>query len=201
MMKKIILILIFVLLYVQYVGADIFDPTGGKDNPTFTGTVTLQDHAITAGSGTGVTVDKTASVERSVYKVTVTYQALAAAAVTADKTIATLPAKMRLVGIIADTTTKYIGGAVTATTLIVGKTVGGNEYVVSHDVFAAAITKGLADADLGTSINRAGAIQGGDLASWTATTIVSVRLTTTTANTNALTQGSTTYYLIVEQMP
>jgi hypothetical protein len=119
----------------------------------------------------------------------------------ADKTIATLPAKTRLVGIYADTTTKYIGGAVTAATLIVGKSVGGNEYVASHDVFTAAVTKGLADADLGTSINRANAIQDGDLPSFTATTNINVRLTTVTANTNALTQGSTTYYLITERLP
>lgn len=161
----------------------------------------LETAKITAGSGTGVTVDESSAVERVVYKVTVTFAALAAAATTADKTIATLPAKTRLVGIIADTTTTYAGGLVVAATLIVGKTVGGNEYIVSHDVFLAAVTKGLADADLGTSINRANAIQGGDLASWTATTNVSVRLTTTGANTNALTQGSTTYYLITEKHP
>lgn len=156
---------------------------------------------VTPGSGTGLSVIEQGAPTRAVHKVTVTYAALAAAAVTADKTIATLPAKTRLVSIIADTTTKYIGGAVTAATLIVGKSAGGNEYIVSHDVFTAAVTKGLADADLGTSITRAGAIQGGDLPSWTATTAVTVRLTTTTANTNALTQGSTTYYLVTETMP
>lgn len=159
----------------------------------------LASPAITVGSGTGVTVDDSGSVRRVTYKVTVTYAALAAAATTADKTIATLPAKTRIVAIIADTTIKYIGGAVSAATLIVGKTVGGNEYIVSHDVFTAAVTKGLADADLGTSINRASAIQGGDLASWSGTTAISVRLTTTSANTNALTQGSTAYYIITEQ--
>lgn len=168
---------------------------------TFTGTVRLDGSKITAGSGTGVTVNEVGALQRLIYKVTVTYEALSAAGLTADKTIATLPAKMRLVGIVADTTTKYIGGAVTAATLIVGKSAGGNEYIVSHDVFAAAITKGLADADLGTSINRASAIQGGDLPSWTATTIVSVRLTTVTANTNAITQGQTVFYLVTEQMP
>ena len=83
----------------------------------------------------------------------------------------------------------------------VGKTVGGTEYIIAHDVFTAAVTKGLADADLGTSINRANAVQGGDLPSWSATTNISVRLTTVTANTNALTAGSTTYYLVTELMP
>lgn len=156
---------------------------------------------LTVGSGTGLTVNQYARIITKVHKVTVTFAALAAAGLTADKTIVTLPAKTRLVDIIADTTTKYIGGGVTAATLIVGKTVGGSEYVVSHDVFTAAVTKGLADADLGTSINRANAVQGGDLPSWTATTAISVRLTTVTANTDQLTQGSTTYYLITEVMP
>lgn len=156
---------------------------------------------ITSGSGTGLTVNEYGLFKRNVHKVTVTFAALAAAGLTADKTIATLPAKTRLVGIIADTTTTYTGGGVTAATLIVGKTVGGNEYIVSHDVFTAAVTKGLADADLGTSINRANAVQTGDLPSFTATTNISVRLTTVTANTNQLTQGSTTYYLITEAMP
>lgn len=156
---------------------------------------------ITAGSGTGLTVNNAAEVRRMVYKVTVTFQALAAAALTADKVIAVLPAKTRLVGIVADTTIKYIGGLVSAATLVVGKTVGGTEYVLSHDVFTAAIVKGNADADLGTALTRATAVQGGDLPSWTAGTDVSIRLTTVGANTNALTQGSTTYYLVTEMMP
>lgn len=165
------------------------------------GALQIEAPKITAGSGTGVTVNDQGSVARQIYKVTVTFAALAAAATTADKTIATLPAKTRLVGIIADTTTQYTGGGVTAATIIVGKSVGGNEYVVSHDVFTAPITRGLADADLGTSINRASAIQGGDLPSWTGTTNVSVRLTTVTANTDQLTAGSTTYYLVCEKYP
>lgn len=162
---------------------------------------TLSGPAITAGSGSGVTVNNNGILERATYKVTVTFAALAAAGLTADKVIATLPAKTRLVSIIADTTTPYTGGGVTAATLIVGKTTGGNEYIVSHDVLSAAIVKGLADSDLGTSINRANAIQGGDLPSWTTTTDISVRLTTVTANTDQLTAGSTTYYLVTEKMP
>lgn len=158
---------------------------------------------VLPGSGTGVTVSDGAYSGRLTYKVTVDYTALAAAALTADKVIATLPAKTRLVSIIADTTTPYSGGAVSAATLVVGKTTGGNEYLVSHDVKTAAITAGLVDGDLGTSINRANAIQGGDLTStmWAGTTAISVRLTTVTANTNALTAGSTTYYITTEVMP
>jgi len=56
----------------------------------------------------------------------------------------------------------------------------------------------LADADMGTTLVRAAAVQGGTLPSWTATTVVSVRLTTTTANTDQLTAGSTTYYIVTD---
>lgn len=166
---------------------------------TVEGGLSVNSERITAGSGTGVTLAKYGSVNRQIYQVTVTYAALAAAALTADKVIATLPAKTKLVGIYADTTIAYTGGTVTAATLQVGKTTGGIEYIVAHDVLTAAVTKGLADADLGTSINRASAVQGGDLPSWTATTNVSVRLTTVAGNTNALTAGSTTYYLETER--
>lgn len=159
----------------------------------------LAEQSITIGSGTGLTVNHVGFVNRQVYKVTVDYTALAAAAVTADKTIATLPAKTKVVGIYADTTTKYIGGAVTAASLVVGTTAGGAELIATHDVFAAAIMRGLVDADMGTLMTRAAAIQGGTLPSWTATNIISVRITTTTANTNALTQGSTTYYIVTER--
>jgi len=168
---------------------------------TFTGTVRLDGSKITAGSGTGVTVNEVGALNRVVYKVTVTFEALAAAAVTADKTIATLPAKTRLVSIIADTTTLYTGGAAATVTIGVGKTVGGIEYLIAHDVKTAVITKGLVAGDLGSAITAANVVLGGDLPSWTATTIVSVRLTTTLANTNVLVQGSTTFYLITEAMP
>lgn len=159
----------------------------------------LTDQSITIGSGTGVTIDSTGNVNRQVYKVTVTYAALSAAALTADKVIATLPAKTKVVGVYADTTTKYIGGAVTAASIIVGTTTGGSELIATHDVFAAAILRGLVDADMGTLMTRAAAIQGGALPSWTATTDISVRITTVTANTSALTQGSSTYYIVSER--
>ena len=158
---------------------------------------------ITGTSATGATVNEIGAPTRAVYKVTTSYTAFqqGAGATNKEITIATLPAKTRLVSIIADTTTKYIGGGVTATTLKVSKTANGGEYIAVHDVFTAAVTKGLADADLGTVMVRAEAIQGGDLPSWSAATAVLARLDTTTANTSALTQGSTTFYLVTEAMP
>lgn len=177
----------------------IWDGTGWRTVLTTTSTgVFLQGPGITAGAGT---VNAAAAVQRSLYKSTLTFANFSAAALTADATIATLPAKVRLTGIIADVTTAFTGGAVTAATMTCGKTAGGNEYIVSFNVFAAAILIGDADAELGASITRAGSIQGGDLPSWTVTTAVQCRLTTTDANTSALTAGTVVYYLIAETMP
>lgn len=161
----------------------------------------LSTAQVVAGSGTGLAVVDAGAIRKVTYKVTVDYLALAAAGLTADKTIATLPPKTRVTAIYADTTTKYIGGAVSAATLKVGLAVAGEELIASHDVFAAAITKGRADADMGTLMTRAAAIQGGAMPSFTAPTDVSVRLTTVTANTDQLTQGSTTYYIETEVLP
>lgn len=156
---------------------------------------------ITKGSGTGFTLNDSGSVRRQTYKCTTTFAAYAAAATTGDKVIGTLPAKARIVAIYADTTTKYIGGAVATCTLRLGTTAGGVEVLASHDVFTAAVTKGLLDADLGTSMVRASAIQGGYMPSFTGTTSLTARITTTGANTNALTQGSTTWYIETEVLP
>jgi hypothetical protein len=155
---------------------------------------------ITAGTGAGLTVDATGFVSRQVYKVTVTYAGFAAAALTADHTIATLPAKTKIVGFYADTTTPFTGGGVTAASLTVGKSAGGVEYIATHDVLSGAVTKGLTDADMGTELAAAALIQGGAVVNWTATTPVSARITTVTANTNALTAGSVTFYLITERL-
>ncbi len=152
----------------------------------------------TVGSGTGVTVNATGDYRRVTNKVTLTYAAWAAAATTADKTIYTLAAKQRLVGIVADVTAAFTGGAVSDADMTCGKTAGGAEYLASFDVDTAIGTYGLLDADLGTALNRAAAIQGGDLPSWTATTAITCRLTTVGANTDALTAGSVTFYITTE---
>lgn len=165
--------------------------------------------AITAGSGTGITVGEAAVLRRTAYRVTVGHTQFTSAALTHDVTIATLPAKTRLVSIIADLTDTFACASVcTSTTLsmIVGKTAGGNQYIISFDADAAVAVLGDADAELGTSINRANAIQGGDLPSWTVATNVSARLTSGTGNlgngtvTN-LSKGTVTFYLVTEIMP
>lgn len=153
---------------------------------------------ITQSVSTGTLTLDSGSVLTQTYKVSVT-RGFTGAATTADVVIATLPAKTRLISIIADTITTWSGGGVTACTQTIGTTAGGAQLIASYDCFTAAVTKGLADADMGTSMTRAAAVQGGTIPSWTATTPIYLRITTTTANTNALTQGETVVYLITER--
>ncbi len=75
----------------------------------------------------------------------------------------------------------------------------GAEIIASHDVLGATVTKGLADADMGTSMTRAASIQGGYTPSWSGTTAVYATINTTGANTSVLSTGSTTFYLITER--
>src|SRR5712691_8372543 len=87
--------------------------------------VNTSTYAVTAGSGTGITVNKAAESTRTVYKITTTYQAFSTAALTADATIATLPAKTRLCGLHADVTQAFSGGSVATASLSLGTSAGG----------------------------------------------------------------------------
>ena len=164
------------------------------------GNVSVGNVSITAGSGTGITVNSTGNVNKQVYQVTTTYAAYSDIDTKKGIVIATLPAKTKITGVYADTTVAYTGGAVTAATLVVGVTAeDGAEIIASHDVKTAAVVKGLADADMGSAMTRAAAIQGGYLPSWTGTTAVYATISTTGGNTNALTAGSTTFYIETER--
>lgn len=153
---------------------------------------------VTPASGSGITVNEFGTLNIKKYKVTTTYSAYTDTDTRKGIVILTLPAKARITSCIADTTTKYLGGVVSAATLMVGITAEESAQIIaSHDVFSNAVTKGLADADMGTSMTRSAAIQGGYMPSWTATTAVYATIDTTTGNCNALTQGTTTFYITV----
>jgi hypothetical protein len=114
--------------------------------------------------------------------------------------ICTLPAKTKIVGAYQDITTAFKGGAVNAATLRVGITAeDAAEILAAKDCWTAAARYGLADADMGSALTRAAAIQGGYLPSWTGTTAIYATLNTTNGNCNALTQGSVTIYLETER--
>jgi hypothetical protein len=151
-----------------------------------------------AGTTAGIVVNYSQALRRSILKVTVPYSAFSAAAKTADVVIATIQPKAKIVGIVEDATVAFTGGGETAATLMLGVTTGGNTLLVANSVFTTA-TWGLADADAGTAFTRAAQIQGGYIPSWTTSTNISARLTTTTNNTSGLTAGSVTYYIITEQ--
>lgn len=155
---------------------------------------------ITAGATDNPSIAYQSDLRTTTYAVSYNAaQITKPAATTADIVIATLPAKTRLTKIVVDSTTAWTGTSITAVTWQVGKTTGGSEYIVAFNALAAPVTKGLADADLGTSINRANAVQGGDLPSWTTTTPISARITSTGANLSALTTGNITFYLTCER--
>ena len=187
------------------------DTTGTKNlfSVSKLGNLSAGAPAITVGTGTGVTVNDTASVRRVVYKVTVASTQFVAAATTADITIATLPAKTRLVGVYADLATPFAcASTCTSATLsmTLGTSAGGNQILVSFDADAAAAVFGDADVELGASINAAGRVQDAYLPSWSATQIVTARLTSGTGNIGTgaatnLSAGSITFYLITEVLP
>jgi len=169
------------------------------------GAIRNSSAAITAGSGTGITVNDTGRFAQQIYKVTTTYAAYSDTDLTKGIVIATLPAKTRLVAAYADTTQAYAGTDITAVTLEVGVTAeGAAEILAAHDVKTGTTTKGLADADMGTGMTRAAQIQGAYTPSFTGTTAVyaTIDATTGAATTLAnLTAGSTTFYLITERLP
>lgn len=142
------------------------------------------------------------------YKATVTSTSCIANAVTCDITIATLPAKTILKGVYADLTTVFACASVcTTATLsgVLGRGSGGAEFLASFDLDAATAQFGDADAELGTQLVRAAAIQGGILGSWSSTTTVVLRITSGTGNLGTgaatnLSQGSVSFWLLTERL-
>lgn len=172
------------------------------------GDIQAASELVTAGSGTGITVNSVGVVTTHVYKVTASSTAFVTAGVTSDITIATLPAKTILLGVYAELATTFACASVCTTgtlSFTLGSSAGGNDVLVSFDADAATARFGLVDTDLGTAMTRATAVQGGKLFSWTTTTPMSLRLTSGTGNlgngtvTN-LSQGSITFYLLTAKL-
>lgn len=166
------------------------------------------DAIITQGAGTGITINSGGRLTRHVYKVTIDESAFVCAAVTCDVTIATLPTKTVLVGVYADLTTTFACSSVctTSTLLLQAGRAGGAEYLASFDADAAADFRGNTDAELGTEMVRAAAVQGGQMPGVAGNSAVTLRLTSGTGNVgngsvNTLSQGSVTLFLITERLP
>lgn len=153
---------------------------------------------IVCGSGTGLTCTDYGGLA----KVTVLSTNVTSNALTHDVTLLTLPAKAKVLGVVADLTTTFACTATCTTATLswtMGKTAGGTEYLLSLDADAAAARFGLSVATTGVSL-VANAVQGGDVPSWTATTALNARMTSAVGNlatggvTN-LSQGSITFYV------
>lgn len=176
---------------------------------TINGPVYPTRPAITAGSGTGVTVDNVGEIREVVYKVTVAETAFVCAALTCDVTLATLPAKTLVTGALADLTETFACSAVCTTatlSMVLGRGSGGAQFLASFDADAATAQLGDADAELGTTLVRAAAVQAGSPESWSSTQAVVVRLTSGTGNigdgaANNLSQGAVTFYLTTRVYP
>ncbi len=138
---------------------------------------------ITPATATGSTVNDAGTLRQLTYKVTLAPAAFVCAAVTCDVTIATLPANTWVQNVTANVATVFACTATcTSTTLsaILGKGAGGAEYLASADIDAATAILGDADAEMGTLMTRAAAIQGGTFN--TASTTVVLRMTSGTGN-------------------
>lgn len=147
--------------------------------------------AGTPAAGTGITLGTSAELRSVVHKITADYTAFQTAGTTNDVTLWTLPTKTRILRIIGDVTTKFLGGAISAVVMRVGKAANGAEYLLDKDVFTAAVTAGDVAAEIGASLLSATVA---DL-TWGTTQAVVMRLTSTTANLSALTQGSVALYI------
>jgi hypothetical protein len=176
----------------------------GASNANRPSTVFLAGPAITPGSGTGITLNSSGELRTQTYKITIASTAFICAAVTCDVTIATLPAKTFVTHAMADLTQTFACASTCTTATLsftLGKTAGGNEYLLSVDADAATGQFGRTAATLGASLAPATAqTLIGDNASWASTTAVVMRMTSGTGNigTGAATNfsgGSVTFYL------
>jgi hypothetical protein len=143
------------------------------------------------------------SSNRLVKKYTLTRSMFSAPpnSLTSDVLLDTFPARTKIVGIYLEQISGgylWAGTGVTDVDITVGKSAGGAEYLAASDVFTAAAIYGLTDAQLGTELVRAAAIQGGALFDFTNAITVYVRVTTATAHTNDLTAGVSYLYLVTE---
>lgn len=146
----------------------------------------------------GISFDGVARVNRTMTALTLTFADFSTAATSLSLTILGLPKRTKITGIYADVTAAFTGVAGTVQ-LRAGTTASGVQLLVAADVKSAAVTLGLADADLGASITRAAAIQGGYIPNWTAATNIFCQLVSGSGNLSGLTTGSVTFYVELER--
>jgi hypothetical protein len=180
--------------------------TGAMRNiPPFVGCLSVLGSSAFINSQTsGLTNNAIGRVSQTYQKVTVPYTVLTAAALSQDVQLWDLSAKTKVVGIYADVTTAFAGITGTITIQVGMNSATWNDLLVNFDAQTAVITRGLADADLGAVITRAAAIQGGYVKSFTGDNPVKAKFQSAVGNfgvagVTSLTQGSVTFYLLIEK--
>lgn len=159
--------------------------------------VAASDLSPTINANTGVNFTR-GHMRRAVIKGTFSTSAFTAAALTQDFTLFGTAAKMQITQVWVRVTQAFAGTGWATAVVRVGKTVGGQEYLLDGTVMGGTPTYGDADAELGASINRAAAVQGGDYSNGG---IVTLRLTTTGGNVSAITAGALEVYLETQLLP
>jgi len=146
----------------------------------------------TAGSGTGITASSTNYGRHVVHKITVGFAAMDVASTTESIILWTLPAKTRVLRVIADVTSEFLGGIISAVTLKTGVTEGGEQLLLSGNVLTTPITLGALQAQLG--VDLLGGTSFSTDVFWSGT-VVRGSFTSVGANLSELTQGSVTFYI------
>jgi hypothetical protein len=202
---------------ITWTGAFTFD---GSVDPNTDGGQTLGDPSVRWASlysheavitnatltdpGNATSVFNNGNVRTAVYKANVSYFPFSAASPDQAYVIATLPAKTKVVAVYTQTDTAFTGVAGTLTASIGITSTNYDDFILAHDILVTG-NKGSADADLGTKLARATAVQGGHM-NFTGTTDVKLRLVSGTGNlgngtvTN-LTDGAITIWIITERLP
>lgn len=179
----------------------------------FAGNVSVLGSSPTIGVDTAAPVTS-GDLARVRYQATITPSngvdcntSFKAAALTADCTVATLKAGQKLVGAYADVTAGFTCSGTCSGTKVVqcGTAVAGTQVLAASLSVTATATFGLVDADMGSLMTRAAAIQGGTIGSWSTTTPISCRFTSGTGNwgnatTTFVNAGSIKFTLITEQI-
>jgi hypothetical protein len=158
--------------------------------------------------GAGISDQYAVPLRQEIYSATIGYAQFVTAAVTSDVIILTMQPRTKVLAVYAYVGDEFACGAVcTTSTLSIQVGVSGaSEFLASFDADAAKILVGDADAELGTEMTRAAAVQGGYIPSWASETEMTLRLTSGTGNigngsvTN-LSAGEVTFYVIVTQLP
>jgi len=178
------------------------------EQPTkFNSTVNVGTPKLTPGSRNGMVVLENGALRTLVYKVTLTKEAFYAASVSNDVTIATLPAKSVVHGVIAYVDTPFVCAATCTTATLsatLGISAGGVEYLESFDLDAASAAFGDTDAEAGSKVDVAANSNGGYW-SWASSSVI-MRGTSGTGNwgnatTTNLSAGQVTFYILYSVMP